>query len=149
MRRIIVLMISLALLLSSCASKALPAPKELFDTITESVDLCEMTDVTADYLMSMLGIDSSECDGAVYMIPTSEISQEELVIIRAKDSISADSIKAALTARLDYLRDSVKRYLTEYQSLMNSGVVRMDGLTVSLIISEKVEEIEAVYNKLT
>ena len=49
---------------------------------------------------------------------------------------------------LDYKQECGRLYLTEYQPMLRAGVIRRDGLTVSLIVSGQVEEILRVYDGL-
>lgn len=49
---------------------------------------------------------------------------------------------------MDYKQESGQLYLTEYQPVLQAGIVRRDGLTVSLIVSDQLEDIMRVYDSL-
>lgn len=140
-----------ACLFSLCACSApaaeLPAPEELFAAIINTVELPEMTDVADDYLESVLGLFPEDCDGAVYYLLAEGIAPDEIVIIRAKDDSSAKDIQKKLEDRLDYKEQAAQLYLTEYTPVIQAGIVRRDGLTLSLIVSEQVEQIVQVYEQ--
>ena len=135
--------------LCACSAPAaeLPAPEELFAAIINTVELPEMTDVADDYLESVLGLFPEDCDGAVYYLLAEGIAPDEIVIIRAKDVSSAKDIQKKLEDRLDYKEQAAQLYLTEYTPVIQAGIVRRDGLTLSLIVSEQVEQIVQVYEQ--
>lgn len=140
-----------ACLISLCACSApaaeLPAPEELFAAIENTVELPEMADVADDYLESVLGLFPEDCDGAVYYLLAEGIAPDEIVIIQAKDDSSAKDIQKKLEERLDYKEQAAQIYLTEYMPVIQAGIVRRDGLTLSLIVSEQVEQIVQVYEQ--
>lgn len=128
-------------------AKELPPPEELFAAIQDAVDLPEMVDVADDYLTSTLGLLPEDCDGAVYYLLAEGIAPDEIVIIRAKDDPSAEDIQERLEKRLEDKEQAARVYLTEYMPVIQAGVVRRDGLTLSLIVSQRAGEIVAVYEQ--
>jgi hypothetical protein len=135
-------------LLLSCSPKelALPEPAELFESVKAKVELPEMDEVAADYLNESTGVEESEYSSAVHYILSAGLAPDEIVIIKAKDSQAAAAILQKLENRLDYKEKSAENYLTEYLPMIKKGLVRRDGLTVSLIVSVKSEEIAGVYD---
>lgn len=133
--------------LSACSAKQaeLPGPGQLFETIREAVQLPEMVDVAADMLEANTGISAAEYAGAAYYIPMDSVMPEEIILIRAVDDGAARDIREKLESYLDYRVEAARVYLTEYMPILQAGVVRRDGLTVSLIISEQVSEIVSVF----
>ena len=148
MKKTAIFLCILALLFVSCAEKTvdLPMPADLFAAIEASVELSEMVDVSEDFLESNLGVLPADYRGAVYYIVSIGASCEEIIIIRAADEAKAEEIEEKLAARLAYVEKSANNYLTEYLPMIDSAVIRRDGLTVSLIISDHVMEIEAVFD---
>ena len=69
---------------------------------------------------------------------------------RTRSSLSGPGteIQALLDQRLEYKQESGQLYLTEDQPMLQAGVVRRDGLTVSLIVSGQADEILRVYDGL-
>ena len=133
--------------LSGCSARQteLPEPSQLFETIRQTVQLPEMVDVAADMLEANTGIASGKYVSAAYYIPMDSIVPEEIILIRAMDDAAALDIQKKLESYLDYRIESARVYLTEYMPVLQAGVVRRDGLTVSLIVSEQVSEIVSVY----
>ena len=134
-----------ALLLSACGAAELPAPETLFAEIRQRVELPEFIQLPADYLEDYTGIGPDSYESAVYCLRAEGLSPDEIAIIRAKDSAAAAEIEARLNTRLERKEAEAQGYLTEYLPVIREGVVRRDGLTVSLIVSDQVSEIEAVY----
>ena len=133
--------------LSACSAQQaeLPEPGQLFETIRQAVRLPEMVDVAADMLEANTGIAAGEYAGAAYYIPMDSIMPEEIILIRAADAAAALDIQEKLESYLDYRVESARVYLTEHMPVLQAGIVRRDGLTVSLIVSEQVSEIVSVY----
>ena len=133
--------------LSACSAgqAELPEPGQVFETIRQTVQLPEMVDVTADMLEANTGIAAVEYVSAAYYIPLESAAPEEVILIRAVDDAAALAIQEKLESYLAYRVESAQVYLTEYMPVLQAGVVRRDGLTVSLIVSEQVSEIVSVY----
>ena len=136
--------------LSSCSShqEKSPDPRELMERIQEAVALPEMTDVAEDYLEMNTGIEAQSYDSAVYCLLTSGTGADEIAIIRGTDEEQADAIQEKLENRLDYKERSAQVYLTENMPVIQGAVIRRDGLTVSLIVSEQAEQIVEVYDSV-
>lgn len=144
---IIILVISLFSLASCKSEKDLPAPAELFAAIESEIGETGMIDLADEMLEIDTGISPDQYSSAVYCLSMAGNSPEEIIIIAAVDAENAKDIEAKLTARFENKSEAVKKYLTEYQTVVNSTVVRRDGLTVSLICSESVDKIVEVYGK--
>ena len=135
--------------LAACSAKTveLPEPGALYEEIQTSVELPAMTDVAEYMLEADTGITSDEHDGAVYYVPNEGVAPEQIIIVRAKDEAGAAEIEDKLSAWLSYQEEGSRVYLTEFMPVFQSGVVRRDGLTVSLIVSAQVDEIVKVYQQ--
>ena len=114
----------------------------------EQLSLPELVDMTGEYLEMGVGIQASSYDSAVYYLPADGTLPDEIAIIRAVDSRQADAIQSALEERLAYKEKSAQNYLTENLPVIQRGVIRRDGLTISLIVSEQVEEIEDLFDSM-
>ena len=150
-RRCLLALWVLALLfVSACGSEETvsPDPQELFAAMEEQLSLPELVDMTDEYLEMGVGIQASSYDSAVYYLPEGGIVPDEIAIIRAVDSQQADAIQSALEERLAYKEKSAQVYLTENMPVIQQGVIRRDGLTISLIVSEQVEEIEELFDSM-
>ena len=146
-------MIALALLMAllpGCGTGAeeLPAPAELFAWLQAEVELPEMVDTAETDLEALTGIGLDRCDGAVCFRLREGTAPDEIIIVRGRDERAAEEVRERLEKRLEDKREAGRLYLTEYQPMLEAGVVRRDGLTVSLIVSQRAEEIGRVYDGL-
>lgn len=145
-----ILTVCLALIsLAACSAKKieLPEPGTLYEEIQSAVELPAMTDVTEYMLEANTGITPNEYDSAVYYIPNEGIAPDQIIIVHAKDEAGAAGIEEKLSVWLTYQEEGSRVYLTENMPLFQAGVVRRDGLTVSLIVSAQVDEIVKVYQQ--
>lgn len=147
MRRRLILLMALAAVLSGCTAQAreLPPPAQLFAAIQTQVELPEMVDTAGTDLEALTGIGPDCCDGAVCLRLREGTAPDEIIIVRGQDEEAAGEIQELFEKRLEYKQEAGRLYLTEYQPMLQAGVIRRDGLTVSLIVSERAEEIERVY----
>ena len=149
-RWLLALWVLVLLFVPACMSgeTASPDPRELFAAMEEQLSLPELVDMTGEYLEMGVGIQASSYDSAVYYLPADGTLPDEIAIVRAVDSRQADAIQSALEERLAYKEKSAQNYLTENLPVIQRGVIRRDGLTISLIVSEQVEEIEELFDSM-
>lgn len=147
MRKYLFPVLILAVLLSACGRRTgqLPLPDELWAAIQAEVTLPDMTDTGSDYLESLTGIRPEQYEQALCLLLAEGTAPDEIILVQAVDENAAQDIQRKLEDRLDYKSRSVQQYLTEYQPMVADGVVRRDGLAVSLIVSEQIDEIIQVY----
>lgn len=150
MKKCLPILFLLAILLFGCnvETRELPPPAELFDTILADVELPEMVDTTDTDLEALTGIGPDSYDGAVCYRLYEGTAPDEIIIVQGKDNETAEKAQELLEKRLEYKQESGQLYLTEYQPMLQAGIVRRDGLTVSLIVSGQVEEILRLYDGL-
>ena len=150
MKKVRILLACLALLgLAACsgADVKLPEPDALYEEMKAAVELPPMSDVAEYMLEANTGIAAADYDSAVYYIPVEGMAPDQIIIVQAKDEAGAAEIEEKLNAWLRYQEEGSRVYMTENMPLYQSGVIRRDDLTVSLIVSAQHAEIEAVYQK--
>ena len=150
MKKYLPILLLLTMILSGCRleTQELPPPTELFAAIQAKVELPKMVDTAETDLEALIGIESDTYDSAVCYRLYEGTPPDEIIIVHARDNEMSREIQLLLEKRLGYKRESGELYLTEYQPMLRDGVVRLDGLTVSLIVSERVDEIVQIYNAL-
>ncbi len=146
MKRLTLLLLSLFLLVSCSAGNEFPSPTELYAEISESVEIGEMYDLTDEMLEDVIGITSDLYVEAVYMNYGTGISPEEIVIVKAKDEASAQAVKEKLEKRLAYIKKSAENYLIEEMPIIEKAFILHNGLTLSLIVSSRSDEIKELFN---
>ncbi|MBE6651539.1 MAG: DUF4358 domain-containing protein [Ruminococcaceae bacterium] len=132
---------------TSCSTKkeAFPLPHDLFEEISEKTKLAEMYDMTDEMLEDVVGITPDIYSDAVYMTSSNGMSSEEIIIVKGNTEDDADVIEEKLGKRLNYIKKSAENYLIEEMPIIEKAVIRRDGLTVSLIVSPKVDKIIEIY----
>lgn len=150
MKKYLPILLLLTMILSGCRSETqeLPPPTELFAAIQAKVELPKMVNTAETDLEALIGIESDTYDSAVCYRLYEGTAPDEIIIVHARDNEMSREIQLLLEKRLGYKRESGELYLTEYQPMLRDGVVRLDGLTVSLIVSERADEIVQIYNAL-
>ena len=150
MKKYLPILLLLTMILSGCRleTQELPPPTELFAAIQAKVELPKMVNTAETDLEALIGIESDTYDSAVCYRLYEGTAPDEIIIVHARDNEMSREIQLLLEKRLGYKRESGELYLTEYQPMLRDGVVRLDGLTVSLIVSERADEIVQIYNAL-
>ncbi len=136
--------------LFSCGNKethsaTLPMPTELYAQIAQTVSLPDMLTLTAEELYDVIGIDPAWYTASAAYFSVNGTSPEEILIFLAVDETAADALENALRTRLKYKQDSAAQYLTENLPMLNDGIVRRDGLTVSLLVCTDTETVSKLY----
>ena len=104
-----------------------------------------MLALSEEELLYMIGVEPEQYTAYAAYTASSGTSPEEILIFRASDEASKEQILETLQNRLHYKQDSAAQYLTENQGILRDGVVRADGLTVSLIVTEDIAAALSVY----
>ena len=144
------LFVSLAvvLLLGACSAKEaadVSDPAAVYSVIAEAAEIGDMFALTSEDLLYMIGIEPQWYTASAAYMASEGTSPEEILIFRAADQASADLILETLQNRLQYKQDSAAQYLTENQGILKNGIVRADGLTVSLIVTKDMESVLSIY----
>ena len=144
------LILMLCVLCASCG-KAKPSADIPLSTVMQeiraNVPLPEMLDLTADNLSDYFGIDSGEITDFAVCINANGYEKEEIVLLRATDTACVQSLAEKLNTSLDNAAAEMQNYLPQQYALVKASAVRIDGLVVSLCISENAEQIDAVLDK--
>ncbi|MBE6658994.1 MAG: DUF4358 domain-containing protein [Ruminococcaceae bacterium] len=147
----VMLVLMLSMLLSACETETpptvtpLPEPAVLYGQIAEKTTLPAMVTLTADELYDVIGIDPAWYSASAAYFAADGTAPDEILIFLAVDEAAAESLVSVLGTRLQYKQDSASQYLTENQPMLESGVVRRDGLTVSLLVAADMDAVEGCY----
>ena len=142
------IMICALLLLMSCSKRHanLPSPPELYAVISESIELPEMVEFPQDELSEYIGIEPDEYLSAVSFSCLDALRPDEIIIVQAINENAAAEVYKKLKARLEYKRKSAINYLPENIPIIDKAVIRQDGLTVSMLVSDNIDDIIKIYN---
>ena len=75
------------------------------------------------------------------------VNQEEIVLVKAASEKDVDSIKTALDNRYKAKLNQNKNYNAEQAEMIEKCSVEVDGLYVSMIVSENAESITKIYKE--
>ena len=143
----------LMLLFSSCGGAADASvkieepmtPMMLYEQIAQTSGLPAMITLTAEELYDVIGIDPAWYSESAAYFASDGTAPDEILIFLAVDESAADALEGVLYTRLQYKQDSAEQYLTENQPMLENGVVRRDGLMVSLLVCADMDTAEKVY----
>jgi len=150
MKRILSIVIIAAFIMTGCAKTAaeIPSPAEVYTLISEEVELPEMVLLPQDLLSDYYGIEPEQYNEALSYTSRSTDIPDEIVIIKAASENDAKVILERLNTRLAFKEKSAANYFAETLVSIKNGIVRQDGLTVSLLVSGDIDKITAIYDKL-
>lgn len=147
-KRLILFMFICVFALTGCKKEAvpLPAPEYLYGMIAKSVELPEMIDLPLELFTDYYGINLDWVESAVSYSSVDATLPDEIVIVKAVDENAAVEIKAKLEARLECKEKSAENYFVETVPTIRDGVVRQDGLTVSLLVTKDMDAVSEAYD---
>jgi len=136
-------------LLTACSGestklKVMPTPAEIYAKI--SVLLPEMAPLSADEIEMQYGIEEFEYSSAVAYSNLDMLKPDEIVVVQAISETEAEAIREKLETHVTAAEQSAQDYLPENVPVIRDAVVRRDGLTVSLLVSENIDEIVKAYD---
>lgn len=151
LKKILSLSLTLCLIVSACSKEVveLPEPDILYSAVEKAADLSEMIEFTPEELENLIGINPSDYVSFIAYQAGWGMSPDEIIIVRAVDESKADNIEKKLNDRVESKRKSFEVYLTENLPTVDEAVVRRDGLTISMLITQNIEAAEEAYNKLS
>ena len=117
---------------------------ELYNIISESVELVNPMEIPEDFLENYYGIDvATLADYACYMSETA-ISAETLFMIKAQNEEDAKTITEIVNTVKEEKAAEMEDYLPEQFAIVNSGLIESYGNYVWLVISENADKINSI-----
>lgn len=151
LKKMLLFSLLICFLISGCSKQAidLPEPDVLYSAVAEASDLSEMIEFTPEELLNIIGIDPVDYLSYAAYQASWGMSPDEIIIVRAVDETAANNIEEKLNSRVESKRKSFEVYLTENLPIVNKAVVRRDGITVAMLITENIKAAEDAYDKLS
>lgn len=147
MKRLLLPLLVLSLLFcTACAPTAEELPlTTIRDDILHSLSARDAVFLTGRSLYSYYGIEAEDCaDMAAYQL-TQGLFPDECVMIRAVNKDAAKRVEAALQQRLQQVLAQSRDYDAEGYAMAQSCRVETDGLYLRFFLSQRHEEMEAIY----
>lgn len=149
--RLLLLSISLSLLLAGCTGQGqsqgsvTEAPAAIYKSISETVAMPELMAVPEDLILDFYGLAKEDYSDAVFYISVDNLRADEIVIVKAVDEGAAARVKTILENRLQSKKDQAEGYSPEQFAIIEKCGVRVDGLTVAMLVSPDIDAINKVY----
>ena len=135
------------LLLTGCEQKnADPVwnAEELWQRMLQTEGMPEMVTVPADKCEYIFGVMEEDCAQELLSICQNSMLADEIWLVEAKDSETADKIEKLASARIGQKADELRDYAPDqYQVVQKAKLIRR-GTQVVLIISPLSEELAAM-----
>lgn len=136
----------LIVLLCGCSSDSAKPLSEVFADIKSEVSFSDFREFsTVDELKKYYGIEAEDVLEFAGGVNTTGVEQEEVVLVKAKDSAAADNVEKALDGRYQAKLNQNKNYNAEQVALIEKCSVERNGSYVSMIVSENAEKITEIY----
>lgn len=138
--------------LSACSNPnsqnaKMPSVQEIGDKISQSVDLSEMIQLDDKKVQKLYDINPDELDEYWIYISASNISAQEIAVIKVKESSSIESIKDKLSERIEKQSISFKDYLPEEYHLLENHILKTKGNYILLVVSKDADIVEDIFDK--
>lgn len=114
---------------------------DIYDEITQSVTLNSPMVLPDDYISNYYGIDLNSLEEYVFSMSEASVSAEMIVLVKAKDSASIQTLTAALQTVIDQKRSEMENYLPDQFQIVDKSSVQVKGNYVYLVISEQADSI--------
>lgn len=136
----------LIVLLCGCSSASAKPLSEVFADIKSEVSFSDFREFSSvDELKKYYGIEAEDVLEFAGGVNTTGVEQEEVVLVKAKDSAAADNVEKALDSRYQAKLNQNKNYNAEQAALIEKCSVERNGSYVSMIVSENAEKITEIY----
>lgn len=122
-------------------------PEEIITKIKAAVTLTDMQPLTENDITSLYGIDINDVKTFAGEIDSTGLRTDELLIIEATDSASADRILNKLQARQTQRMNEAKNYNPEGYATVQKSPVAKKGNYVYLFFSEDANSMLRIFNE--
>ena len=104
--------------------------------VTAQIEMGNMLEGDNQMIKRFYGLDPAVFDECVLYYPTTNMQAEELLIIKLADPAQAESVEAAVEARLETQKASFDGYgIEQYDMLTNNAVVEVRGNFVLFVVN--------------
>lgn len=105
----------------------------------------DMADFDAKRLKRVFGITDEQAEDFSGAICTDGLRQDEFIYVKAKDEAAAKEVADKLQNDWQSKYNVIKNYDPDQVEIIENAKVETDGLYVSLVISEKADQIKQIY----
>ena len=147
MKKTLILLLAVVMVLCCACGKSDAKPlTDVYSDIKAQVGFENVTELNDISLMERYyGITADMAAEFAGCVNSSGVEQEEIVLVKAVDDSSAATVKEKLENRYKAKLDQNKSYNPEQAAMIEKCSVQQNGLYVSMIVSDKAEQITAIY----
>ena len=147
MKKILILLLAVVMVLCCACGKSDAKPlTDVYNDIKAQVGFENVTELNDISLMERYyGITADMAAEFAGCVNSSGVEQEEIVLVKAVDDANAATVKEKLENRYKAKLDQNKSYNPEQAAMIEKCSVQQNGLYVSMIVSDKAEQITAIY----
>ena len=144
MKRIIALFLIVVLMLSctACGADKAVDLTALYAELESS--LPDMLVLDEGTMLNYLGINSADCTQVVAAVSIDGLRADEIWLVEAKDSATAESIAALAERRIDAKKDETINYTPDQYLIVEKAELITNGNLVILLVSPDVDALKAV-----
>ncbi len=150
MKKIVYIILVLAMLLSLCAcgekteQEALPvALGYVYESFSAS--LPEMLPMEGDMRLNMLGIKDEDCKQVYTYICGEGLKADEVWLIEAVDEAALERIEGLAQSRKTAKMDETSFYSPDQFAICEDGRIISEGLYLALIVSPEADALEKIF----
>lgn len=147
MKKTLILLLAVVMVLCCACGKSDAKPlTDVYNDIKAQVGFENVTELNDISLMERYyGITADMAAEFAGCVNSSGVEQEEIVLVKAVDDANAATVKEKLENRYKAKLDQNKSYNPEQAAMIEKCSVQQNGLYVSMIVSDKAEQITAIY----
>lgn len=148
-RRILPLLLLLALLLPGCGSKSAGTAdlQQVYDGIKSRVELPEMLALNEQRIRNYYGIDPASCRQCILAVSDDGLRVDEIWLIEAGDEKAAEALLATARSRIEQVCRETQDYLPEQYAVAKDAQALRVGSSVALFISPDAKEMAELFTK--
>ena len=146
-KRLLPLLLFLALLLSACGSKSVGTAdlQQVYDEIAGRGVLPEMLLLNEQRIRKIYGIDPESCRQLIMAVSDDGLRVDEIWLFEAADEAAAEEILALALARIQQVCTETENYLPDQYAVAREGRALRIGTFVALFISPDAAEMEEIF----
>lgn len=131
----VVLAVVLLLISFRQAPSSNALPEEVLAAITDTLDLSNLQQGDNQMVKRLYGLDPAVYEACLLYYPVTNMEAEELLLVKLSDPAQADTVRAALEARLETQKTSFDGYgLEQYDLLTRYCVIEVRGNYVLFVV---------------
>ena len=148
-KRLLPLLLLLALLLSGCGSKSAGQAdlKQVYDEFGSRGMLPEMLPLTEQRIKSYYGIDPAVCKQLLLAVSDDGLRVDEIWLIEAGDEKAAEALLASARSRIEQVCAETQDYLPDQYAVAKGAQALRIGSSVALFISPDAKEMAQIFTK--